>query len=321
MVRSISRVTLAVAALAIGCVPVAPVADQPATHDEPNVECRSNAECDDGLFCNGREKCPGIRCVAGDPPCGNGACNEAGNVCVADEPEPDCTNDSQCQDGAFCNGREECISGACYLGDRPCGNDACDEVRNQCQADEPEPDCTSDAECQDGVFCNGRERCAQGVCSGGSSPCGDDLCDEPTASCVPRFISGDVFSFLSVDETEFFNAEVAARVQDIDDAVEQELADTLFDLYDRGIGCSTATLGAKCDAEISKVELKRAATFDALEYTAFVLGSRFVPFSLEEVREIESFNCAKYPNRVFVVHDDCSLSATINCEISLPCMP
>jgi len=42
--------------------------------------------------------------------------------------------------------------------------------------------CTSDADCDDGVFCNGRERCAEGVCQPGDSPC-VVLCDEELDEC------------------------------------------------------------------------------------------------------------------------------------------
>lgn len=51
--------------------------------------------------------------------------------------------------------------------------------------------CSSDAECSDGVFCNGVERCFAGACQvGGGSPCDDgnsctdDLCDDGNQSCA-----------------------------------------------------------------------------------------------------------------------------------------
>jgi hypothetical protein len=31
--------------------------------------CRTDADCDDGLFCNGAERCVDGRCQDGDPPC------------------------------------------------------------------------------------------------------------------------------------------------------------------------------------------------------------------------------------------------------------
>src|SRR5262245_54009550 len=56
------------------------------------------------------------------------------------------------------------------------------------------PPCQSDADCDDGVFCNGAEVCLTGVCHLGSSPCDDkvpctlDTCDEATDACghVPQ---------------------------------------------------------------------------------------------------------------------------------------
>ncbi len=51
--------------------------------------------------------------------------------------------------------------------------------------------CTIDADCDDGSYCNGTERCVLGDCQPGSPPncddgipCTDDACSEPTRSCV-----------------------------------------------------------------------------------------------------------------------------------------
>jgi hypothetical protein len=53
----------------------------------------------------------------------------------------------------------------------------------------PAPPCSSDAECDDGVFCNGQETCTSGACLPGVAPCDDgidctlDSCSEATADC------------------------------------------------------------------------------------------------------------------------------------------
>ena len=46
--------------------------------------------------------------------------------------------------------------------------------------------CTVDAECDDGLFCNGTETCEVGVCTSGGEPCTDpcEQCDEETDSCL-----------------------------------------------------------------------------------------------------------------------------------------
>ncbi len=54
--------------------------------------------------------------------------------------------------------------------------------------DEEPPDgsqtCGSDAECDDGLFCNGQERCVNGTCAAGPRPCGPGLiCNEATDTC------------------------------------------------------------------------------------------------------------------------------------------
>ena len=45
-------------------------------------------------------------------------------------------------------------------------------------------DCTSDATCDDGQFCNGLERCSSGACVAGAPACGEMACDESLDACV-----------------------------------------------------------------------------------------------------------------------------------------
>ena len=48
------------------------------------------------------------------------------------------------------------------------------------------PDCIVDADCDDGLFCNGREGCSAGACVPRSGPCTfDERCDEATDICQP----------------------------------------------------------------------------------------------------------------------------------------
>ncbi|MGD2108247.1 MAG: hypothetical protein PVI86_02525, partial [Phycisphaerae bacterium] len=47
-------------------------------------------------------------------------------------------------------------------------------------------ECSSDAECDDGVYCNGVETCPNGICAEGSFPCSGGLgCIESSDSCGP----------------------------------------------------------------------------------------------------------------------------------------
>ncbi len=48
-------------------------------------------------------------------------------------PAPDCTEDSQCDDGVFCNGQEMCVEGACESGEPSCSDDElCMEEEEEC---------------------------------------------------------------------------------------------------------------------------------------------------------------------------------------------
>ncbi|MFH1473568.1 MAG: S8 family peptidase [Candidatus Aenigmatarchaeota archaeon] len=120
---------------------------------------------------------------------------DAYNAYLAVKPiEPECTIDSECDDGLYCNGAETCISGVCQSGasvgcsylDNQCNVGICDEASDSCVA-QPRPDGTS---CNDGLFCNVGETCQAGACGGGEAyTCGVNdtctiaSCDESSDSC------------------------------------------------------------------------------------------------------------------------------------------
>ncbi len=54
-----------------------------------------------------------------------------------------------------------------------------------------EAPCTVDADCDDGLFCNGAETCAAGVCQAGGDPCPGQSCDEAGDLCVPLVCDDD----------------------------------------------------------------------------------------------------------------------------------
>jgi subtilisin family serine protease len=52
-------------------------------------------------------------------------------------------------------------------------------------------ECTVDADCDDGLFCNGAETCVGGNCVPGTDPCPGQACDEANDVCVPLVCDGD----------------------------------------------------------------------------------------------------------------------------------
>ncbi len=171
------------------------------------VECLGDAHCADGFFCNGTETCIDGDCVSGVGPCTVDAlCNEELDVCIDCLSDAHCEDDDPCtidycvvgscasiplpcQDGLFCNGVERCINGECVAGESPCGPDGfCDETQDICgqvpwPAD-PTP-CVGNADCEDGVFCNGAERCVDNTCASGPAPCSaGETCDEVNGTCL-----------------------------------------------------------------------------------------------------------------------------------------
>ncbi|MCZ6616768.1 MAG: hypothetical protein O7E57_01445 [Gammaproteobacteria bacterium] len=153
---------------------------------DPVAECISDLECDDGLFCTGAETCVGGSCQSsGDPCTGGTACNETTNTCDT----PVCDNNNSCDPGEDCNNcPNDCrnIKGRpsnrfCCDGDLPvCGDARCAESGWSCAG----AGCTSDLDCDDGLFCNGAETCVGGSCQPGGDPCPGQGCDEGSNLCV-----------------------------------------------------------------------------------------------------------------------------------------
>ena len=164
--------------------------------DECVNPCLEDADCDNGLFCDGAETCDGCSCQVGTPPCEDSsppcpACDEQADVCLSAE----CTLDSECDDGVFCNGSESCSDTCvCTVGTSPCEQDfVCLEEVETCVnpplcawCDEETGICTdgcfADADCDDGLFCNGIDFCDSCLCRPGTPPCEYD-CDEEHDEC------------------------------------------------------------------------------------------------------------------------------------------
>ncbi len=55
----------------------------------------------------------------------------------------------------------------------------------------PMPECTADADCDDGLFCNGAETCVAEACVAGTDPCDGGECDEENDQCVAAGCTSD----------------------------------------------------------------------------------------------------------------------------------
>jgi predicted outer membrane repeat protein len=148
-----------------------------------------DARCDNGVFCDEQESCDVLlACIAGMPVrCDDGV---ACTVDSCDELARSCTHDADaaaCRDDVFCNGEEMCdpVRG-CQPGAPPscddgvaCTFDRCEEDARACVHE------TDDAQCGDGLFCNGIEACTPTGCAAGAPPCTDpSLCDENADLCL-----------------------------------------------------------------------------------------------------------------------------------------
>lgn len=152
--------------------------------------CTSDAQCDDGQYCNGTESCVSGMCQSSGNPCAGGTiCNETSDTCET----PICDSDGVCEPGEDCNNcPADCASMTggppsgryCCDGDvAGCGDARCDQNGFTCGSGGGM--CTSDPECDDGLFCTGAETCSGGSCQSSGNPCGaGTTCNEGTDTCT-----------------------------------------------------------------------------------------------------------------------------------------
>lgn len=100
--------------------------------------CQVDADCDNGLFCDGAETCLSGACIDGTPAfvddsvaCTDDSCDE-GTDSIVNTP-----NDTNCNDGLFCNGSETCDAVLdCQDQPDPC-TFQCNEDIDACVSDNP----------------------------------------------------------------------------------------------------------------------------------------------------------------------------------------
>ncbi len=206
------------------------------------VSTPNDGNCpDDGEFCNGIENCDLLLgCGSSGNPCQAGQfCNKATETCGECIADGDCddgnasTNDA-CEDGTcvFISPTGDCPAdldgdgdvGASDLanllgswgpnvghpadqtGDGSVGAEDLAILLGSwgpCPSSDS-PECQNDADCDDGVFCNGEEVCdiEDGLCIGGIEPCSGLLCAEESASCVACLSDADCDDLLFCNGSE-----------------------------------------------------------------------------------------------------------------------
>ena len=150
----------------------------------------NHSNCDDGLWCNGTETCDAVNdCQEGTSvdcddgvDCTDDSCDDVNDECVNDP------NDANCNDGVDCtNDTCDATNGCQFLADDTncddglwCnGTETCDAI-NDCQ-EGLLVDCPDDK-----LFCNGTEFCDEenDECGNTGNPCNSDqTCDEEDNIC------------------------------------------------------------------------------------------------------------------------------------------
>ena len=144
--------------------------------------------CTDGNDCNGTETCDiNLGCQDADAPESDDGIDCTQDTCIDGEMKHN-PDDSECDDGLWCNGTETCSKVAgCVSGSSPtladdvsCTQDYCDEALDKIVHK------ANDADCDNGQYCDGSEYCdvtlgclsdTEPDCDD-SSPCTEDDCSE-----------------------------------------------------------------------------------------------------------------------------------------------
>ncbi|MCP4249292.1 MAG: hypothetical protein GY778_19800 [bacterium] len=162
-----------------------------------------DTECDDPNTCDGAGACQDNH-APGGAPCGDPTDSDCDHPDTCDG-VGGCqgnveTDGVPCDDGVFCNDGEACTAGVCGGGSardcddaEPCTNDFCDEANVVCGHPWIPGCCNSDADCDNGLYCDGTETylgAPGGTCQPGSPPdcddadiCTSDGCDEGEDVC------------------------------------------------------------------------------------------------------------------------------------------
>ncbi|HOX43198.1 MAG TPA: hypothetical protein PK668_06355 [Myxococcota bacterium] len=164
-----------------------------------NLPCYVDADCEDGVYCNGLGRCEAFRCALPVPidcddrvACTQDACDEAGRACAHTAQDALCGADEVCfpEEGG-CQAVVRCSGTADCANPDVCLSPACEE--GICRFTPVPGCCNQDADCADGLPCNGDERCqvADHTCLAGQPPdcadavpCTQDACDDLQAGCV-----------------------------------------------------------------------------------------------------------------------------------------
>ncbi|MBN2496997.1 MAG: DUF2341 domain-containing protein [Deltaproteobacteria bacterium] len=172
--------------------------------------CSTDDDCEnDGLWCNGFQRCVEGSCVPFEHDCDDGdPCTEdhcieeqdgyrCDNPPIADPPSEGPLGDVSCNDGIDndCDGATDdedtgcqpCTQPSDCDDDNPCTLDDC--VDEQCVNDPV----TNETSCDDGLYCTQNDMCQSGICRGDPvdcSPLDDDchqgVCEEAQLGCVAQ---------------------------------------------------------------------------------------------------------------------------------------
>ena len=166
--------------------------------------CFSDEDCNNDIFCDGEEICLENVCIKGSPPscddndeCTDDSCDVDSDSCVSVDNGECCIHDAGCQNGIFCDGEELCRGGKCISGEpiscddsNLCTIDTCDEETKSCNFTPLEVCCETNADCDNGIFCDGEEVCSEGQCLPPQSErcfdndvCTNDICSEGIDEC------------------------------------------------------------------------------------------------------------------------------------------
>ncbi|RJO67909.1 MAG: hypothetical protein C4523_08100 [Myxococcales bacterium] len=232
--------------------------DQGCTHTENHTRCDDGVECttdeckiaengcvhtplddscDDGVTCT-TDRCDAVQ-----------GCRHSPNNVVCDDGAT-CTDDSchAVNDCEHAPHHEQCAAEAYCAPERPGADPA-----TGCA---PRPECLTDPECDDGLFCNGVETCVDNLCQPGAAigcadalACTADGCDEATKDCTHAPVDENCQNDTACDGREICTLEADCQPGpplDCNDRI-----DCTEDSCDPAQGCRHQPVDSNCNDKVA----------------------------------------------------------------------
>ncbi|MBN1511316.1 MAG: hypothetical protein JXB13_04825, partial [Phycisphaerae bacterium] len=180
----------------------------------------------------------------------------------------------------------------------------------------PPPGCETDADCDDGVFCNGAETCdvESGDCVDGTPPCAEELCVEEDDMCLEcledadctddgNFCTGD--PVCNEDNTCGFTGDPCEEGETCNETADR------CEVVQAGADFAGENPGVNFDAVVAGEEIELNAPLPEGDFTAAQVACTFVGWTVDGAGTFDPADAT--PTMYTAAADDTQITATWDC--------